>query len=146
MFGYSGDGGPAVSAQLRSPYGVSIDQTGRVFIADTTNNVIKMVNTDGIITTIAGTGVAGYSGDGGQSVSAQLRNPFGIYVDETGRVFLADTDDSIVRMVDANANRIITTIAGMPESPGYSEDGGPAISAQSNFPRGISIDQTGRVS
>jgi streptogramin lyase len=96
--GYTGDGGPAVLAQLNSPYGVSVDQTGRVFIADRLNNAIRMINTDGIITTVAGTGSPGYTGDGGPASSAQLNNPRGVSVDKTGRVFIADKENNVIRV------------------------------------------------
>jgi hypothetical protein len=126
-FGYSGDGGPATSARIHSPNAISVDQTGRVFIADTQNFVIRMVNTDGIIKTIAGSGTFGFSGDGGPAKSAQLSGFFGVFVDETGRIFIADTQNSVIRMV--NTNGIITIIAGIGGSQGYTGDGGPATSA-----------------
>jgi hypothetical protein len=82
--GYTEDGGLATSAQMRNPFAVSVDQIGRVFFADAQNNAIRMVNTDEIINTIAGTGSFGLSGDGGPATSAQLRNPLGVFVDQTG--------------------------------------------------------------
>jgi sugar lactone lactonase YvrE len=140
--GYSGDGGPATSAKLNLPLGVFVDQTGRVFIADLFNHRIRMVDMNGDISTVAGTESSGYSGDGGPATSAKLNRPFGVFVDETGRVFIADRNNHRIRMVDMNG--IISTVAGT-DSGGDSGDGGPATSAELNFPLGVFVDQTGRV-
>ena len=95
--GYSGDGGPAPSAQLAGALAVAVDGAGNLFIADTYNSRIRRVSTSGIITTIAGNGVNGYLGDGGPAVSAQLANPTGIAVDGSGNIFFSDTTYSCFR-------------------------------------------------
>jgi uncharacterized protein (TIGR03437 family) len=97
--GYSGDGGPATSAQFLYPTQVAVDASGSLFIADSGPNVIRKVSPSGIITTIAGNGSAGYSGDGGPATSAQLNGPFGVAVDAFGRVFIGDFYNSAVRLL-----------------------------------------------
>jgi hypothetical protein len=125
--GFSGDGGPAVDAQLYQPAGVAADKSGNIYIADCGNQRIRKVNTYGIITTIAGTGTAGFSGDDGLSVNAQLRYPFGVDVDSKGNIYIADRHNQRIRKVDTNG--IITTLAGT-GTAGFSGDGGPAVNAQ----------------
>ena len=143
--GYSGDGGPATSAKLSGPKGVGVDAGGNVFIADYGNNVIREVNAStGIITTVAGNGTSGYSGDGGPATSAKLGDPDAVAVDAGGNVFIADLfPDSNVREVNASTG-IITTVAGN-GTFGYSGDGGPATSAQLSFPAGVALDAHGNV-
>ena len=123
--GYSGDGGPATSAQLNSPRGVAVDASGNVFIADTGNNVIReVVQATGNIITVAGNGSAGYSGDGGAATSAQLNVPYDVAVDQNGDLFIADTGNNVIReVVQATGN--IITVAGT-GTAGYSGDGGAA--------------------
>jgi sugar lactone lactonase YvrE len=140
--GFSGDDGPASSAKLDKPQGVFVDFTGKVFIADTGNNVVRMVNTNGIITRIAGTGSAGYTGDNGPALSAQLDGPTGLSVDQTGRVLIADTDNHVIRMVSIDGK--ISTVAGT-GSRGFNGDGIPATSAQLSIPKGVSVDNNGGV-
>ena len=119
--GFSGDGGPATSAQLASPYGVALDAHGNLFIADLGNLRIRRVDAaSGIITTVAGNGVAGFSGDGGAATSAGLAEPIGVAVDGQGNLFIADIFR--LRRVDA-ATQIITTVAG-DGNRGFSGDGG----------------------
>jgi trimeric autotransporter adhesin len=97
--GYSGDGGQATSAALRDPYGVAVDASGNIYIADTYNHRIRMVTkSTGIISTVAGTGSSGYSGDGGQATSASLRDPFGVAVDASGNIYIADSSNDRIRM------------------------------------------------
>ena len=98
--GYSGDNGAATSAHLFGPTGVILDGAGNMYIADAGNNCIRKVNTSGVITTIAGTGVAGYSGDNGIATSATLNNPTGVAVDGAGNVYIADRSNHCVRKVD----------------------------------------------
>jgi uncharacterized protein (TIGR03437 family) len=147
--GFSGDGGPAASAQVYFPNGVTVDGLGNLFIVDSYNNRIRKISTDGIITTVAGTGIAGSSGDGAPATSAQLRYPTGIAVDGSGNLFIADGNDftplgSNDNTRKVSTNGIITTIAGN-GIWGYSGDDGPAMSAQMYFPQGIAVDGSGNV-
>ena len=132
--GYSGDGGLAASAQLGSPISVAVDVAGNLFVADVSNHRIRKISTDGIVTTVAGNGVDGYSGDGGLATNAKLAYPISVAVDATGNLFIAA--DSRIRTVSTNG--IITTIAG-DISSGYSGDGGPATKAQLSG-GGVSLD------
>ncbi|MGA8735444.1 MAG: hypothetical protein WB558_16120, partial [Terriglobales bacterium] len=139
--GYSGDGGPATRAALGifGPEGLAVDGSGNIFIADTDNSVIReVVATSGNIQTVAGNGSAGYSGDGGPATSAQLYDPFGVFVDSSGNIFIADTDNCLIRKVSGGN---ISTVAGNPAaqtSPcGFAGDGGPATSAQLDEPEGV---------
>ena len=139
--GSSGDGGAATSAQLGYPYGVSVDISGNVYIADRNNNKIRMVTKTGIITTIAGTGTAGSYGDGGAATSAQLNWPYGVSVGMSGNVYITDTYNNKIRMV--NSTGIITTIAGT-GTAGSSGDDGAATSAQLAG-GALSVDISGNV-
>ncbi|HSB13927.1 MAG TPA: hypothetical protein VLE22_05675 [Bryobacteraceae bacterium] len=140
--GYSGDGGPAASAQLSQPRGVAVDAGGNLYIADTDNFRIRKVSTAGIITTVTGNGSAGYSGDGGPGVDAQLNYPNGVAVDAGGNLYIADEGNNRIRKVSATG--IITTVAGN-GSRGYSGDGGPATSAQITFPSDVAVDAGGNL-
>jgi sugar lactone lactonase YvrE len=141
--GYSGDRGPSTSAQLDYCSGVSGDRIGRLFIADTLNHVIRVVDLNGTITTVAGNGTAGYSGDNGSATMAMLSYPYGVFVDHGGRIFIADSFNQVIRMVDSNGS--ITTIAGMAGAFGFSGDGRQATSARINSPRNVKVDPAGRV-
>ncbi len=136
--GYSGDGGQATSAQLNTPYGVAVDGQGNVYISDLNNQRIRKVS-GGIITTVAGTGTAGFSGDGGQATSAQLNNPVGVAVDAQGNLYIADIVNQRIRKVSGG---VITTVAGT-GTAGYSGDDGQATSAQLNYPIGVAVDAAG---
>ena len=138
-----GDGGPASSAQLSAPSGLSVDASGNIFVADTFNNAIREINiTTGTIQTVAGTlGQRGYSGDNAAPTSALLDTPFGVYVDSFGNLFVADTDNSAIREVVAVANTI-QTVAGT-GTPGFSGDGGFADSAQLNGPANVAAGPSG---
>lgn len=138
--GYSGDGVAATSTKLGAPAGVAVDTTGNIYIADTWNNRIRMVTTAGIISTVAGDGAFGGSGDGGGATSAELFEPTGVAVDTTGNVYIADAWNNRIREVAAG---IISTVAGGGTS-GLG-DGGPATSAQLNFPYGVSVDANGNI-
>ncbi len=132
--GYSGDGGTATSAKLNDPTGVAVDAAGEVFIADQGNDVIRKVNTSGHISTVAGDGIAGYSGDGYTATGAKLHSPAGVAVDAAGDIFIADTGNNVVREVD-HVTQNITTIAGdYGAGSGYSGDGGLASSASCTTP------------
>src|SRR5206468_4858990 len=128
---YSGDTGPAKTARLNDPVGVALDLSGNLYIADLGNYRIRRVSSDGIITTIAGTGTPGYSGDGGPATNAQLNSPIGLAVDSVGNIYIGDLGCRCVRRVATNG--VITTIAGTGVY-GYSGDGGPATSAQLGGP------------
>src|SRR5450759_3678122 len=97
--GFSGDGGPATGAQLHFPQGVAVDVAGNLYIADTNNSSIRKVTPGGTITTVAGNGTAGFSGDGGPATSAQLYNPFGVAVDAAGNLYTADRGNLRIRKV-----------------------------------------------
>ncbi|MGA2191620.1 MAG: choice-of-anchor D domain-containing protein, partial [Steroidobacteraceae bacterium] len=142
--GYSGDGGPATAAQLYYPYGVAVDGGGNLYIADSNNQVIRRVDaTSQIITTVAGNGTDGYSGDGGPAAAAQLNYPYGVVVDGGGNLYIADSQNSVVRRVDAST-QTITTVAGN-GGFGYSGDGGPATAAQLSYPFGVAVDGGGNL-
>ena len=140
--GSSGDGGAATSAQLYNPNGVAADASGNIFIADTNNNKIRLVTSAGIITTIAGVGTQGPSGDGGMATSAQLYSPYGVAVDSNGNFYIADFNNDNIRMV--NRAGIIKTLAGMGVQ-GSSGDGGAATNAQLYHPAGVAVDSSGNV-
>ena len=138
--GYSGDGGAAINARLYSPFGVACDSAGNLYIADTSNNRIRKVGTNGIITTVAGTNSGGYSGDGGAAVNARLYTPFGVAVDSLGNLYIADDSNNRIRKVDTNG--IITTFAGT-NAAGYAGDGGAAVNANLRGPWGVVEDALG---
>jgi uncharacterized protein (TIGR03437 family) len=152
--GYSGDGGPAISASLNKPGGLALDSSGNLYIADTYNHRIRKVSAaTGKISTVAGTGVSGYSGDQGPATAAQLFRPLGVAVDTAGNLYIADTLNMVVRKVDA-ATGIVRTVAGNTAltsfSGGfpfgsYSGDGGPATSAGLDQPSGVAVDSAGNL-
>jgi hypothetical protein len=124
--GYSGDNGLATNASLYAPSGVAVDSSGNLYIADTGNNRVReAVAATGLITTIAGTGTAGYSGDNGAAVSATLNKPSAVVEGSTGNLYILDTGNNVVRLV--NTTGTITSIAGN-GTAGYSGDDGPATS------------------
>jgi len=139
--GYNGDGIPAKEAHLYYPEGITINAIGNLYIADTSNHRIRKVDTNGIISTVAGNGVSGYGGDGGPATAANLYNPVSIAVDAIGNLYIADASHRI-RKVDTNG--IITTIAGT-GTYGYSGDGGPATAANIYFPSGVQLDNAGNL-
>jgi sugar lactone lactonase YvrE len=136
--GYSGDGGSAINSELNFPGGVAVDALGNLYIADWGNNRIRKVAADGTISTIAGTGVPGFSGDGGPAINAELFNPQSISIDSSGNLFVADSGNNAIREVTTAGT--IFAVAGI-GSLGYSGDGGPATSAQLNSPLGVSVDK-----
>jgi sugar lactone lactonase YvrE len=138
--GFSGDGGPATSARLNAPRTMAADGAGNMYIIDTGNHRARKVDTAGRITTIAGTGTAGFSGDGGPGTSARLNTPHGIAVDGAGNVYIADPPNQRIRKVDTSGQ--ITTVAGNGSS-GYNGDGIPATSARLNYPKGVEIGPDG---
>ena len=138
--GYTGDHGPATSAELETPWGVRVDRSGDVFVSDLDASVVREVNTNGTITTVAGTGTLGYTGDHGPATSAELEHPEGLFVDASNNLFIADAGAAVVREV--NAAGTITTVAGNGTS-GTSGDGGPATSAELEQPTGVVQDIQG---
>ena len=145
--GFSGDGGPAISAQLNRPSGIAVDAVGNVYISDSSNSRIRKVSPDGVIVTVAGIGVCCVSvagvidlGDGGPAALAQLNQPMGLVTDAAGNLYIADTANSRIRKVSPNG--IITTVAGT-GTAGFSGDGGPATSARLDHPIDVDLDSTG---
>lgn len=143
LAGFSGDGGPATSAQLNLPAGLAINAAGNLYIADHANQRIRKINTSGIITTIAGMGMAGFSGDGGLAINAKINYPNGVAVDVSGNIYISDRNNNKVRII--NSLGIISTFAGNGLG-GFSGDGGAAISAQLSSPNNaVSFDAVGNV-
>ncbi len=141
-FGNTGDGGPAIGAELRSPTGVAVDRLGNLFIADISGNCIRKVGTNGVITTVAGNGSGGYYGDGSAATNAELNSPAGVAADGSGNLFIADSRNSRIRMVGTNG--VITTVAGGSYS-GFAGDGGAATNALLSGPEGVAVDGSGNV-
>ncbi len=143
-YGFSGDGGPATSASLSGPTGLAVDGLGNLFIGDMGNNRIrKVAAADGIITTVAGNGIEGFSGDNGPATSASLNRPSGVAVDGLGNLFIADTRNHRIREVAAGGGTI-TTVAGN-GTGAFSGDGGTATSASLKNPYGVAIDGSGNL-
>ena len=149
-YGYSGDGGPAIGAELTYAYGVAKDSLGNVYIADMGNCLVRKVNTAGIISTFAGLVIGGtsprcgYTGDGGAATGAELNQPYNVAVDSKNNVYIADYGNDVVRKVTV-ATGIISTIAGIGGVGGYSGDGGPATSALLYNPAALAVDPAGNV-
>lgn len=140
--GASGDGGPATAAMLNEPSGLALDAAGNVYIADTNNHRIRKVAPDGVIRNFAGTGVAGFSGDGGAATSAQLATPVGLAFDAAGNLYVADADNNRVRKISPTG--VITTIAGGKISPTAAE-GIPATEYPLKFPTALAFAPTGEL-
>jgi uncharacterized protein (TIGR03437 family) len=147
--GYLPPGGPALSTNLNGVNQIALDTFGNLYLADSFNNIVrKIVLSTGVMSIVAGApNVSGYSGDEGQAVNALLNNPTGVAVDSAGNVYICDTYNDVIRMVTPDG--IIHTIAGSGGSaapnPGYTGDGGPALSAQFNEPYSITIDSSGNL-
>lgn len=138
--GYTGDGGAATSAKLDSPYSVAVDKIGNLYIADYKNNVIRMIDTAKNISTFAGLGTHGYSGDGGPATSAEFNNATGVAVDTFGNVYIADADNHVIRKVDLAG--VITTVVGN-GTPGFGGDLGNALGANLRSPVAVAVDKWG---
>jgi sugar lactone lactonase YvrE len=151
--GFSGDNGPALQAEFASPKGMRMDTRGDLYIADSDNQRIRRVDANGVITTVAGSGIAGYSGDNGPATQAELHDPSDMVVDGAGNLYIADAGNHRVRRVDTRG--IITTVAGTGQQgfSGYSEAGGgvfsgdnvPAIQAQFDYPDSVTLDGAGNL-
>jgi hypothetical protein len=142
---YSGDGGPPTNAELNNPGAVFVDASGNIFIADTSNSVIReIVASSGDITTVAGNGVAGYSGDGVGPTTTELNFPGSVFLDAQGDIFIADTANSVIREVVA-ATGLIQTVVGTPGTAGYFGDGGAPTSALLGNPDGVVVDVSGNI-
>jgi hypothetical protein len=136
---YTGDSGPATSATLNGPNALAVDSSDNVYISDNLNHVIRKVTTGGTITTVAGIGSAGYGGDGGPATSAKLSGPAGLAIDPLGDIYIADSNNQVIREVDTAG--IIRTLAGN-GSAGHTGDGGPGLAAQLYNPKFPTIDST----
>ncbi len=140
--GRRGDGGPATSAELDTPAGVAVDGEGNLYIAEQGGHTVRKVDRRGIISTVAGTGQPGYSGDGEAAATARLNAPTGIAVDVSANLIIADTGNHRIRWVGGDG--VIRTIAG-DGVPGLAGDGGPAASARLRSPAAVAVDPGGRI-
>ena len=140
--GYGGDGGPATEAQLRGPTGVALDGAGNLYIADGSGSRIRKVDAAGVISTVAGDGVLGNSGDGGPASAARLTSPSDVALDGAGNLYIADSVGNRIRKVDAAG--VISTVAG-DGMRGSGGDGGPATAAQLDWPQGVALDGAGNL-
>ena len=139
--GYTGDNGPAAKAQLANPYGVTRGPDGALYLCEVDNHIIRRIAPDDVITTVAGTGQRGYSGDGGPALQASLNEPYEVRFDKSGNVLWVEMKNHLVRRLDART-RTISTVAGTGQ-PGFSGDGGPATKAQLSQPHSIQLDTSG---
>ncbi len=140
--GYNGDGKLGVESSLATPHDVRVDSNGDVYIADVFNHRIRKVDRQGVITTVAGNGVPGYSGDGGPAVNAQLNTPYGILFDRNDNLLIADSENHVIRKVEADGT--IRTLAGTGQR-GYYGDGGLALEAKFDSPQSLAIDPEDRI-
>jgi subtilisin family serine protease/sugar lactone lactonase YvrE len=138
----SGDGGPAIDAGMSGIAGLAFDADGNLYVSDSGNSRIRRIDTQGIITTVAGTGTRGFGGDGGPATAAKLNIPWGLAFDPAGNLYFADGGNNRIRKVDTNGT--ISTVAGNGAS-GYDGDGGAATATALNFPTGVAVDAAGNV-
>ena len=138
---FGGDGGAGTQARLNRPSAIAIDQNGNIYIADTDNHRIRKVDSNGIITTVAGMGQNGFAGDGGAGTQAQLNSPQGIAVDARGYLFIADTNNHRIRLLDLDSG-LIQTVAGTGMGEFDGEEGS-ALTVSINAPHGLALSPTG---
>ncbi|HMC61956.1 MAG TPA: SBBP repeat-containing protein, partial [Candidatus Solibacter sp.] len=141
--GFSGDGSAANGAQLNGPFSAALDASGNLYIADQFNHRIRKVDASGNISTVAGNGTAGYTGDGGAPTSATLDDPQGVVVDSSGNIYIADTTNSAVRKI--SGGKITSIVGSSGGSAGYTGDGGPGTSAQVFHPSALALDSAGNL-
>ncbi|HEX4795122.1 MAG TPA: hypothetical protein VH370_15110 [Humisphaera sp.] len=139
--GFAGDGGPAAAAQLSGPYGITRGPDGALYICDCDNQLVRRVARDGTISTVAGNGKRGYSGDGGPATQAELNEPYEVRFDKAGNMFFVERLNHLIRRVDGKTH-VISTVAGNGK-PGFAGDGGPASAAQFNQPHSIQFGPDG---
>ena len=142
--GFGGDNGPATAALLNYPWGIALGGNGNLYVADLSNNRVRMVTPAGVISTAAGTGTRGYGGDAGPATQAELNVPAAVLVDVAGNLYVADSGNQLVRKINATTG-VIETIAGMDGQSGYVGDGGPATAAQLDGPYALFLDGPGNV-
>jgi hypothetical protein len=138
--GFSGDGGPALSAKIYMPTGIVINSASEIIFSDSGNNRIRKINASGTISTIAGTGIAGFGGDGGVATAAKINKPFGLALTFAGNLFFADLNNQRIRKIDGSGK--IHTVAGNGVA-GFGGDGGPATSASLNNAKSVFADTSG---
>ena len=143
---YSGDGTSAINAGIKGPLGIVIDSSGNVYVCDQNNRIRKITTTTGIISTYVGTGTAGYSGDNGAATSAAVNNPYGLGIDSSNNIYIADAGNNRIRKVSTSTN-LISTIAGTGATGTTLQvtatDGSAATSALLYYPQGVALDTSG---
>ncbi len=138
---FAGDGGPATAALLNHLEGVAVDSKGAIYIADTDDHRVRKISPDGAISTVAGIGRAGFSGDGGPATAAQLRTPYGVAADRSGNLYIADLGNARIRRITPDG--VISTFAGGGNTPAMQADSLPAASVALNSPRNVATDLAG---